>query len=226
MKKWLGAGLILLVACGEEPVEPVQTGSQFFPLTQGFFWTYTVEETITTPTSVSSARYELRLHVADSILNSEGGYSYRVERATRAMPGDPWTNEGSALIRKNLLEVVVQEDGMSFVKLSFPLFTGRSWNGNAFNAGEAEEYTVVSFNESFETTTGLSFPRTLRVNHAELDDRIVFRDLRHEVYAEKVGLVTREVIQLEYYTDPARLGKEIVKQGIVRKQTLIEYGRE
>ena len=226
MKKWLGAGLILLVACGEEPVEPVQTGSQFFPLTQGFFWTYAVEETITTPTSVSSARYELKLHVADPILNSEGGYSYRVERATRAMPGDPWTNEGSGLIRKNRLEVVAQVDGVSYVNLGFPLFEGRDWNGNAFNSKEAEDYRVTNFNEPFETTTGLSFQRTVRVNQSELDDRIVFRDLRHEVYAEDVGLVAREVIQLEYYTDPARLGKEVVKQGIVRTQTLTEYGRE
>ncbi|MFN7235150.1 MAG: hypothetical protein ACK5U1_11875 [Cyclobacteriaceae bacterium] len=226
MRKWIGVWLVLLVACENEPPAPVQSGSQFFPVAGGLFWTYAVEQTVTTPTSVSSVQFEIRLRVTDSLLNAEGGYSYRVEQARRSRPQDAWINEGSGLIRKNSLEAVQQQKGVSYVKLGFPLFEGRSWNGNALNAEEAEEYRVVSFNEPFETSTGLSFPRTLRVDQAELDDRIVFRDLRHEVYAENVGLVTREVTQLEYYTDPPRLGKEIVKQGLVEKMALIEFGRE
>lgn len=226
MRTWIGVWLVLLLACENKQPAPVQSGSQFFPVVGGLVWTYGVEQTVTTPTSVVSTQFEIRLRVTDSIRNAEGGYSYRVEQARRNQPQQPWTNEGSGLIRKNSLEAVRQENGLSYVKLVFPLFEGRSWNGNVLNSQEAEMYRVLSFDEPFETSSGLSFARTLRVNQAELDDRIVFRDLRHEVYAENVGLVTREVTQLEYYTDPPRLGKEIVKQGLVQKMALIEFGRE
>ena len=56
------------------------------------------------------------------------------------------------------------------------------------------------------------------------NDPIVKQDVRKSIYAKSIGLVYREITILEYCTVGNCIGKQIVENGVILKQTLNNYG--
>jgi hypothetical protein len=50
-------------------------------------------------------------------------------------------------------------------------------------------------------------------------------DERRNVYALNVGLVYREIIQLNYCTDDTCLGQQIIEDGMEMKVAIKQYGK-
>ena len=76
------------------------------------------------------------------------------------------------------------------------------------------------------TLNGTDFNSTLNVIQEYNPDSIVMWDQRSEIYAENVGLISKESIILHYCTENECLGKQIIEQGIDFRQELIGYGNE
>ena len=225
---------LLLVGCQSQDVRPKSGSTDYFPLKVGAFWVYDVFETfISQVNGQMGSVYELKVQVSDSI-QSSNQVTYVMHRFKRSDASQAWTPMETWSSRKSQFQVVLQEANISYVKLEFPLVDGKSWNGNAFNnlggtdlcldgAFACENYVVANLAKQFEGT-GVSFDNSVTIFENNDNDPIVKQDIRKSVYAKSVGLVYYEVTILEYCTVGGCIGKQIVENGSVLKQTLKEYG--
>ena len=78
---------------------------------------------------------------------------------------------------------------------------------------------------SYITPEQDTIPNTLTVIQEDNQDFIVSLDQRREIYAQGVGLVMKEVILLNYCTNPDCIGQQIVESGRKLTQYLLEYER-
>jgi hypothetical protein len=224
---------LLVLGCTSRDIQPKGTGSAYFPLKVGSSWTYDVSETsITQLGGQVNTFYELRIEVIDSISSAEG-ITYVFKRTRRADPSMPWITIETWSARKDAFSAVLQEGNTPFVKLSFPLSDGKTWNGNALNSlgGKdkcqngnfaCDNYEVTNLFQRFEAT-GIAFDETVTVIENNDDDPIVMKDIRKSVYAKSVGLVYREVTMLEYCTVGNCIGQQIVENGSILRQAIKSY---
>ena len=226
--------LLLMLGCQSREVRPKGTGIEYFPLKVGAFWVYNVLETfISQVNGQTGSVYELKTQVSYSI-QSSGQVTYVLQRFKRADASKPWVPIDTWSARKDQFQAVLQEGNIPYVKLTFPLVDGKSWNGNALNnlggtdrcadgTFTCENYVVSDLHKQFEGT-GVSFDDSVTILENNDNDPIVKQDVRKAVYAKSVGLVYYEVTILEYCTVGSCIGKQIVENGSVVKQTLKDYG--
>ena len=82
---------------------------------------------------------------------------------------------------------------------------------------------MIDLAKRFEGS-GISFDDSVTILENNDIDPIVKHDVRKSAYAKSIGLVYREITILEYCTVGDCIGKQIVENGTILKQTLNEYG--
>jgi hypothetical protein len=206
----------------------------------GDYRIYHVMETqISAYNNETEVEYDVKTVVVDSFVNVSGSYSYIIHRFKRESETDPWESLDTWTARVNQREVVITEGSTPFVRLTFPMKNGRSWNGNAYNNLESGEfcegdsftscdlYELDHVKQSFTTTLGqLSFENTVEVIQNNSPDLITKYDIRKEIYALDVGLVYKHSTVLNYCTIGNCLGQQLVEAGLVFTQELTDYGHE
>lgn len=223
---------IITISCSEEPIE-LDFGYAYQPLRVGLTWIYEVEETSIVQAIETTLRYELKVAVIDSFKTDGGIYSYWLQRQTRSDANQPWQALDTWSIQQTANQLLQNESNITFVKLVFPPASGLTWNGNQFNNlaengnifnGQGSAfYELTAVGEAIELPSGQRFEKTLTVINNDFEDAIVGQDKRYESYAEGVGLIYKETIQLEYCTTPACLGQQTIDRGVIYKQTLKSY---
>lgn len=229
---------LLIIGCSEDELPELPSDADFFPLLTGNFWVYDVEET---QYSVSAGEqnfaYQTKLTVTDSFPNLGGGFTYVIQLSRKNEGESSFAYADTWAVRSEANQIIVEEGGVPFVKLAFPLVAGKKWDGNAFNTLEGEEdcgngesftcdlYAVADEPITFEIGDE-TFSDAVEVIQNNNQDLIVKQDIRKEVYIRNVGLASRTVTILEYCTVGACIGQQEIENGIVSTQTLIEYGRE
>lgn len=217
--------LALLAACEADKPQPVDAGSNYFPLKAGVYQIYDVQEVNYAPNvEAQVTTYQLKMQVADSFATASGGITYVIYRSTRDEESGEWHELDTWSARKDDEGVVVMEGNTPFVKLAFPVRAGIRWNGNAMNNLGDDEYELKDVGVPLQVG-GTTFEETATVEQERNDDPVVFRDERSEVYASGVGLIMRKVTQLHYCTDDACLGQQVVDYGVELTMQIKEYGR-
>jgi hypothetical protein len=198
------------------------TDYDFFPLKTGWYQIYNIEEIRYELGEPDTFRYEIKTVVTDSFANSQGAVTYVLHRSKL----DTWSAESNAR------ELIVSEENIPYVKLKFPATSGRSWDGNAYNnvvipsSNQHEDLYKIKEQGNSLMLGDLEFGEFVTVEQEDNQEFIVYFDKRTEIYARHVGLVFREIIQLEYCTATDCLGDQIVETGIIFKQTITAYGEE
>jgi hypothetical protein len=227
--KYLAGFLVILViatSCAGDEASPLVHGSDYLPLQTGFFHVYAVQETIYSNGSEPlTLNYEIRTEVIDSFPSGNDQYTYVIHRSKRDPGSDLWQPLDTWSARQQPNEWVITEGNTSYVKIKLPLTLENVWNGNAFNSRGSDEFRYTDVASPLEIN-GIPFESTLTVEQEENDDVIVFRDERKEIYALHVGLVYKEIIQLNYCTADACLGQQKVDHGVEMKMTISAYGKE
>jgi hypothetical protein len=216
---------LALVSCdsGEDAGVP-DKGYRYFPLAVGRYQVYDVTEITYTLRDPDTARYALQVKTVDAFVDTDGDSTYVMYRSKR-LPGETaWTYLDTWSARRTADALVVQEENTPYVKLRFPPYDGQKWNGNAYNSGETENYTLDSLGQA-QTRGGQQFDDCLTVVQRDNQDFIVFLDQQKEVYAAGIGLIYKETTQLSYCTQPSCLAQQLVEQGVIYKQWLKEYGK-
>ncbi len=218
--------LVLFGACeGEERREP-DMATAYYPLGIGVYQVYDVKEKhYQVVSDAVEEHYQLQTLIIDSFSSVEGHDTYVMQRSKRATPADSWELVDTWSVRREHNDVVVSEGNTDFVKLRSPLTEGLEWNGNTYNSIGVDEYVVRDLGHSFDVN-GTVFAKTVTVEQERLEDAIVFRDERAEVYAAGVGLIYKEVIQLAYCTSDECLGLQKVDEGIEMRIAIVDYGRQ
>lgn len=186
-----------------EPNEQV-LGFLYFPIEIGNFIEYEVEEIqFDLVNGALRSTYQLREEITESFTDIDGDIAFRQERFRRDNPSEPWVpvpNAAVWVIERNNFQAFRTEDNQPFVKLTFPLDEGNTWDGNAFNGMSQEEYQIVDFGLNFEIDS-INYSPTLRVIQNDACN-LVEQDRRVEVYAEGIGLIYREIWDVRFESDP------------------------
>jgi hypothetical protein len=219
--------IIFFITCSnDENIKTTLSDKQYLPLSIGLFQIYTITETeyINGLNGITKV-YELKTEIMDSILLSDNIYSYVIYRSTRTTPQQAWNYLDTWTATFTDREARVQEGNVSFVKLDLPIANGNSWNGNLYNSLGEEKYMVSILTEP-EAVNNLVFDDVLEVVQRNEQDNIVGNDIRKEMYARGVGLISREVETITYCTNtPECLGEQIIQEGFVVQQKIKEYGK-
>jgi len=226
--------LFLLSGCQSREILPKTTGTEYVPIRVHAYWEYDIVETsISQVGGQTNSFYTLRVRVSDSV-RVAGEVSYILERSKRTDASAPWTALETWSVRLSTFQLIQQEGNIPFVKMLFPLSEGKGWNGNALNSLggpdpctngsiQCDTYTVFALAKPFEFQ-GVTYANSVTIIENNNDDPIVSKDVRKAVYVKAIGLVYRESTQYAYCTIGTCIGKQIVENGTLFRQTLKAYG--
>lgn len=229
---------MLVGACSDSTEFIAKSDSEYFPVQVGSYFVYDVEETkYTSEDGQEDFLYQAKVAVVDSFQNSTGGTTYVMHYSIKNEDDGDFEYQDTWSARIESSQVVVSEGNISYIKLAFPLASGRQWNGNALNTLGGEEScgddTTFSCDIYEIGNTGFQFSyndeiwdETIEVIQNNNTDLIVKQDVRKEIYVRNIGLVYKESTILEYCTVGSCIGQQQIEKGSVLKQTLISYGKE
>lgn len=218
--------VLLLFGCERDSslADVGRLGLDYFPLQQGNFAVYNVQEVEYTILGQEvNSEYQLMIEISTVFQNDDEDI-YTINRYTRATTTEDWELSNVWSAQKDNYRAVIVEENIAYQKLSFPVGNDISWDGNALNTSEYEDYYFQKAGEAFTTDDETLYDNTVTVVHNDLLDKIVTTDYRIEVYAKDIGLLFKESNIINYCTDPDCLGQEIIETGKIYRQSLIEYG--
>lgn len=209
-------------ACDATDPKPIASDHAYMPLMKGVYQIYDVDSTWYTATGEYELQYELLTEVVDSFADAEAGYTYVIYRYKRNAPENDWQYMDTWSARTTNLRAMVNEDGTAYVKFVLPVSEGGSWDGNAYNNLNEDNYELISARKAFALGE-VTYDDCIEVNQNDDDDPIVRTDIRREVYARNTGLILKEVRILNYCTAGCVEFGEI-ESGVVYSQKLKSYG--
>lgn len=224
--KYLPLVLLVLLACGDdERLRVSDTG--YFPLRKGFYQIYAVEQIeYRLMEKTEDITYQLKTEVVDSFQNQQGGYTYTLHRSRRNTPADPWQFQQVWSVRLTTINVVVYEENIPFIKIVFPATVNRKWDGNALNNSPKDEYILARSGNAYQLETGQTTGPYIQIMQEDSGDFFNVNK-REESYVHGIGLVDRRVTKIEYCSDADEcdISKQIIDNGTIYVQRLIEYGQ-
>ena len=198
----------LLFACDNlnSNLPPPQDGGKFFYPKLGQSVVYDVEDTqyeFTGKFTVKS--YQLKEVNIVTFKDLDGKEALRIERYRRENEAQKWVIDSIFIAKKEIDKALKTENNVTYVKMSFPIKEGLKWNGNTYNSLGNDYYEMKKVNQTFQTN-GQNFNNTLRIIQQN-DSTLVDLKRRIEVYAEGIGLIYQEKINVSYCISVDCLGK-------------------
>ena len=219
---------IVMLGCQNEEVapDPSRLGLDFFPVSIGQYQTYQVNDIqYLIGGEKDESNYQLKVEVVDSFYSQTNALTYVIHRSKRDSEANSWELESAWPVRVSQNQVVVTEENVPYIKLSLPAENGKTWDGNALNTNDQDDYEIDSINFAYITPLEDTIPNTLTVIQNDNQDFTVELDRRYEIYARDVGLVYKEDLLFQYCTDEDCIGQQEVEGGHEYRQYIIDYGK-
>ena len=211
----------LLTGCNEQFSEGnFDLGKDFFPLKIGQFRTYEVTEINYNAQGPDTLIFFLRETISDTIKNGDE-VTYLIKRESRVSESAEWSINDIWSCRKTDSHVVLTEENIPFVKLTFPVLEGETWDGNAFNTMVSGDYYYESMIEN-DYEVLVDDPDLIKVVIADIPQNLFNQDQRFEVYGKGIGLIEKDYTILEFCT--TNCSSEQIDDGMKLKQVLVDYG--
>jgi hypothetical protein len=194
-------------ACTKDKPKYIYQGYDYFPNNVGHWVIYNVDSIYVNPLIVNHAdtfNYQVK-EVIDSFYTDNTGARVQViVRYKRANSTLPWAYEKTYTGSLTSTEAVRTEDGIKYVKLTFPVTLNGTWNGGAFNSSDGTNAVFPDWNQTnFQYT---SVNSALYLNWQTFDSTVtVLQDsdlnlTKHqffvEQYATNVGRIYKQIISL------------------------------
>ncbi len=205
---------LLFTSCkkGHEE-ETVDLGYAYYPLEIGKEWVYEVEDIAYNILKNDTSKYQLK-EVVTELVNGGDEDNYLLYRYKRLTEVADWTLDSIWSVKKEPTYLIKTENNIRYQKLMFGTSVGLSWDGNRWNVGKEDTYTIVSLGTPY-TLKGQLYHDVLEIEHRFDKNLILSIDYR-ERYAKNVGLV--EVYKENLETQP---GEKSL--GNVYHQVLVSY---
>ena len=195
----------------------------YFPIEEGRFIIYDVdsiyhsENDNNNDDSVYAYHFQIKDKIDSTFIDLEGRANqirlrYRRDNDTMQWElSDVWTQYLSST------SAYLTEDNIKYHKLSFPINSTASWNGNDSNTEEEEIYFYDYFHEG-DVINSLSFDSTLSVIQID-ENNYVETIFGNEKYAAGVGMIYKE------RNDLGKTNGQVVK-GLEYRMVVVDYGKE
>lgn len=217
-----------LVSCKKETedLSEISKGNKFYPTEIGKYIVYNYDSIVWDDLNLTSIPYQgqVRYYVADTFRDEAGRLSYAINVQRRKNDTDPFVPNDVIYVTPTADHIELEQKNLKFIKLTFPVSNGKSWNGNAMIPIADEDYkkeydnsnwkyTYANFDTEFDPGNNL-YEHTVTVN--QIDDALnnpdvdssayAYRNYSQEIYAYNVGLVYKERIYWEFQPKPGGSG--------------------
>lgn len=189
--------LFAFSACKKDEVIPPPT-YQYAPVDTGRWILYDVDSTyysgVTVP-PVNNYKFQVLERIDSEYLDNQGRPTLRLERFRRDSTGAPWVeyvNVWTSTLTSHAYERV--EENLRYVKIGFPINLNTSWNGNAYNILDPEEYTYDDIHVEYTLGT-FYFDSALIVLRGDPPNAIERKNGK-EIFANHVGMIYKEYYDL------------------------------
>jgi len=223
------------LSCSKE-AEVFPLGQDYYPISIGDYRTYNVTETTYVGKVESVENYQIRESFYDAIVNeTETTYLMRVER--RETDQDNWVSIENIAIRQEQSLLYYQVQNITLTIMTYPIrfchlvdelllsTTGGScfeWDGNAQNTESTQLYHYEELSSGDFTFDDSNH---IKVVISNLPANIVEQDERFEIFAQGIGLVERNFIEIAFCQQGCG-GVNEPEDGRILVQRLIEYGSD
>lgn len=242
MKKALHILFIILVLAGvfsckkkKEPIEPPDVGADYYPSNTARYIIYDVDSIVFDEFTYDSTyyKYQIKEKLEEEFTDAQGKPAIKLARyikkynAAVSYSAMPWVIKDVWQVNVSKSNVEVVEENVRFIKLTFPVKASDLWNGNLYNTMDEWDYTYTYVDKA-ESFNNLSFDKVALVTQMNFPTKIS-RDYYIEKYAKGVGLVDREIIDLDYqsvYAESTPWQNIPDKSGVVYIQRIISWGTE
>ncbi|WP_457063757.1 hypothetical protein [Hymenobacter sp. UYAg731] len=245
----LAAGAAIgFAGCKENTVEVLpDAGLGYYPVAVGNYWIYAVADTAWSTASNQGSQvtasvptvsaFQFRETIASSFTDAAGKTAFRLVRAKRLTPTDPWVDDSVFTLSPTAQSVILNRNNLRTLELIFPVREGRLWNFNAYNNNSEDTVTAETrryrrTGEPFSTTaagTTKAYPATATTTNegtAQADDAY-YVNTYQQVFAKGVGPVFRRKRRFSNFYYVGSGGNVIFVPrsytfGYSRRETLIE----
>lgn len=188
---YLLVALSLFLSCkdGNTDEQEIDLGYNYQPLQVGAEWLYKVDsfayDDNSGSTSIDTFNYWYKEVIAQKLFTNtdETEHTFLINRFFRYSDSAEWNQANSWRILQSNARVEKIEENISFIKLLFPLTSGKKWNGNMANSRNRENYYIVWLDAPYA-----SYEQTCKVEQFK-EKNLVEEITREEVFARNVGLV-------------------------------------
>ena len=217
---------LLLYSCKKDAVDkPVDMKYGYFPKDSGRYVDYSVDSIVwndfypdTDPRHLDTFRFKIRERLDSYFTDIQGNPAIRIVRYKKISDTTNWFLKDVWFANVTASKAEKVEENQRYIKLSFPVVAGKTWNGNAYNTFDDWEYEYQNIDKSM-VMNGLTFDSTVVVqqfNQLTLINQIFSK----EVYAKNVGMIYKEYTNVS--TNPANM---VITNGLKYKMQVIGYGK-
>ena len=232
---FLVAGVVLYSCKKKKEPEKPDLGEAYYPSTIGKYIVYDVDSIIYDEFTYDSTRYRylIKEKIEEQFTDIQGKQALKLARyikkfnAAVSYTAMPWVIKDVWQINITGKDVEVVEENTRFVKMTFPVKEGSTWDGNSTNTMGEWDYKYLYVDKQ-ETVNSLNFPKTMLVEEKNFPTHIS-QAYYAEKYAKDLGLVYREIIDLDFDTVvPISYPLDNIreKKGVVYKSIILSYGYE
>jgi hypothetical protein len=188
---YLLVALSLFLSCkdGNTDEQEIDLGYNYQPLQVGAEWLYKVDsfayDDNSGSTNIDTFNYWYKEVIAQKLFTNtdETEHTFLINRFFRYSDSAEWNQANSWRILQSNTRVEKIEENISFIKLLFPLTSGKQWNGNMANSRNRENYSIIWMDAPYA-----SYEQTCKVEQFK-EKNLVEEITREEVFARNVGLV-------------------------------------
>jgi len=214
-------GIAFLYSCKKEKVDAPSLHFDYFPIRQGIWVIYDVdsiyhsENDNNNDDSVYSFHFQEKFVIDSTYTDASGKDAQVLLVYKRNTTTEDWTFVSVWSQSLTPTAAYRTEENIKYHKLSFPITSEVTWDGNDANTIGEEMYLYEDFNSSMNLN-GFAFDSTITVLQRD-DNNYVEKIYGKEIYANGVGMIFKE---------RDNLGKRngIIVSGLEYKMTLTDYG--
>ena len=251
--------VLLLISCQKEKPQDFTTlqGENYYPLEVGKYIVYEVdtitwfEQSGTSCIFISDTSHSyLKEEIVGTYIDNSGTENFILERFTRYQESDPWEIQDVWNIAKYQSKLERVEENFRFIKMTFPVVEGASWDGNAFIDTDTSlsfagnllslyrfwdpKYKYTGVDESQQIgDIALDSVATIVQSDTDVSNSIQYR-YSVEKYARNIGLVFKEMRIIDSQccglSEPEDLEschaipwEERAEKGFKLVQTIVDY---
>jgi hypothetical protein len=180
-------------------LSPANMGYRYFPVQTGHWVSYAVDSISWDDFTgnVDTFHFQIKEQFESQFYDDQNRLCVRIERYKRESDTSEWDLKDIWYACQTASTVEKTEENVRYVKLIFPIEEGGSWNGNAQNIMDAQDYEYTDAHV-FRQLGGFSFDSTSRVLQRDEATQIS-KNLEEEIFATGIGMIYKRYINLEKF---------------------------